>query len=117
MSLSQARPLSFFLSLSPPFPFCSLFLPPSVFLSLQVHVPNNCEFGTRGEVEVAEFDGLFVHDPEELKKDPHTCFFESQHHAHGSLWTPNYNNCFTCSCQVGLFKLQPLGRRYSYAFN
>uniref|UniRef100_A0A8C7TYG0 Chordin n=1 Tax=Oncorhynchus mykiss TaxID=8022 RepID=A0A8C7TYG0_ONCMY len=65
----------------------------------RVHVPNNCEFGTRGEVEVAEFDGLFVHDPEELKKDPHTCFFESQHHAHGSLWTPNYNNCFTCSCQ------------------
>uniref|UniRef100_A0A8C8JEZ8 Chordin n=1 Tax=Oncorhynchus tshawytscha TaxID=74940 RepID=A0A8C8JEZ8_ONCTS len=68
----------------------------------RVHVPNNCEFGTRGEVEVAEFDGLFVHDPEELKKDPHTCFFESQHHAHGSLWTPNYNNCFTCSCQEAL---------------
>ncbi|CAB1348103.1 unnamed protein product, partial [Coregonus sp. 'balchen'] len=66
---------------------------------LTVHVPNNCEFGTRGEVEVAEFDDLFVRDPEELKKDPHTCFFESQHHAHGSLWTPNYNNCFTCSCQ------------------
>uniref|UniRef100_A0A4W5PHR1 Chordin n=1 Tax=Hucho hucho TaxID=62062 RepID=A0A4W5PHR1_9TELE len=65
----------------------------------RVHVPNNCEFGTRGEVEVAEFDDLFVRDPEELKKDPHTCFFESQHHAHGSLWTPNYNNCFTCSCQ------------------
>ncbi|XP_055751286.1 chordin-like isoform X1 [Salvelinus fontinalis] len=65
----------------------------------QVHVPNNCEFGTRGEMEVAEFDGLFVRDPEELKKDPHTCFFESQHHAHGSFWTPNYNNCFTCSCQ------------------
>ncbi|KAM9453017.1 chordin-like [Salvelinus alpinus] len=65
----------------------------------QVHVPNNCEFGTRGEVEVAEFDDLFVRDPEELKKDPHTCFFESQHHAHGSFWTPNYNNCFTCSCQ------------------
>ncbi|CAB1349158.1 unnamed protein product [Coregonus sp. 'balchen'] len=63
----------------------------------RVHVPNNCEFGTRGEVEMAEFDDLFVRDPEELKKDPHTCFFESQHHAHGSLWTPNYNNCFTCS--------------------
>ncbi|KAM9442129.1 chordin-like [Salvelinus alpinus] len=65
----------------------------------RVHVPNNCEFGTRGEVELAEFDDLFVRDPEELKKDPHTCFFESQHHAHGSLWTPNYNRCFTCSCQ------------------
>uniref|UniRef100_A0A4W5PTP0 Chordin n=1 Tax=Hucho hucho TaxID=62062 RepID=A0A4W5PTP0_9TELE len=65
----------------------------------RVHVPNNCEFGTRGEVELAEFDDLFVRDPEELKKDPHTCFFESQHHPHGSLWTPNYNHCFTCSCQ------------------
>lgn len=65
----------------------------------RVHVPNNCEFGTKGEVELAEFDDLFVRDPEELKKDPHTCFFESQHHAHGSLWTPNYNHCFTCSCQ------------------
>lgn len=65
----------------------------------RVHVPNNCEFGTRGEVEEAEFDDLFVRDPEELKKDPHTCFFEGQHHAHSSHWTPNYNNCFTCSCQ------------------
>ncbi|XP_070987063.1 chordin-like [Oncorhynchus clarkii lewisi] len=65
----------------------------------RVHVPNNCEFRTKGEVELAEFDDLFVRDPEELKKDPHTCFFETQHHAHGSLWTPNYNHCFTCSCQ------------------
>uniref|UniRef100_A0A667ZP86 Chordin n=1 Tax=Myripristis murdjan TaxID=586833 RepID=A0A667ZP86_9TELE len=65
----------------------------------QVHVPNNCEFGTRGEVEEAEFDDLFVRDPEELKKDPNTCFFESQHHAHGSRWTPNYDKCFSCSCQ------------------
>uniref|UniRef100_A0A3Q3FU86 Chordin n=1 Tax=Labrus bergylta TaxID=56723 RepID=A0A3Q3FU86_9LABR len=51
----------------------------------RVHVPNNCEFGTR--------------DPEELRKDPHTCFFENQHHAHGSHWTPNYDKCFSCSCQ------------------
>ncbi|TKS81442.1 Chordin Protein chordino [Collichthys lucidus] len=65
----------------------------------RVHVPNNCEFGTRGDMEGAEFDDLFVKDPEELKKDPHTCFFENQHHAHGSRWTPNYDKCFSCSCQ------------------
>ncbi|KAJ7990619.1 hypothetical protein DPEC_G00302270 [Dallia pectoralis] len=65
----------------------------------KVHVPNNCEFGTRGEADETEFDAMFIRDPEELKKDPHTCFFESQHYAHGSRWTPNYNNCFTCSCQ------------------
>ncbi|XP_061923916.1 chordin-like isoform X3 [Entelurus aequoreus] len=45
----------------------------------RVHVPNNY--------------------PEELKNDPHTCFFENQHHAHGSNWTPNYDKCFSCSCQ------------------
>ncbi|KAK5928903.1 hypothetical protein CgunFtcFv8_010183 [Champsocephalus gunnari] len=65
----------------------------------RVHVQNNCEFGTRGEVEDSEFDDLFVKDPEELKKDPHTCFFENQHQAHGSRWTPNYDRCFSCSCQ------------------
>uniref|UniRef100_A0A8D3E0Q6 Chordin n=1 Tax=Scophthalmus maximus TaxID=52904 RepID=A0A8D3E0Q6_SCOMX len=65
----------------------------------KVHVPNNCEFGTRGEAEEAEFDDLFVKDPEELKKDPHTCFFENQHRAHGSRWTPGYDKCFSCSCQ------------------
>ncbi|XP_034722598.1 chordin [Etheostoma cragini] len=65
----------------------------------RVHVPNNCEFGTRGETEESEFDDLFAKNPEELKKDPHTCFFENQHHAHGSRWTPNYDKCFSCSCQ------------------
>uniref|UniRef100_A0A672Z738 Chordin n=1 Tax=Sphaeramia orbicularis TaxID=375764 RepID=A0A672Z738_9TELE len=65
----------------------------------RVHVPNNCEFGTRGEVEEADVDDTVAKDPEELKKDPHTCFFENQHHAHGSQWTPNYDKCFSCSCQ------------------
>lgn len=63
-------------------------------------MPNNCELGTRADVEEAEFDDLFVKDPEELKKDPHTCFFENQHQAHGSRWTPNYDKCVSCSCQV-----------------
>ncbi|KAK2881723.1 hypothetical protein Q8A67_018991 [Cirrhinus molitorella] len=67
----------------------------------RIHVPNSCEFGSRGEVvEEAEFDDLvFVRDPAELRKDPHTCFFEGEHHAHGSQWTPQYNTCFTCTCQ------------------
>ncbi|XP_076139095.1 chordin [Alosa pseudoharengus] len=67
----------------------------------QVHVPNSCEFGSRGAVvEEAEFDELvFVRDPEELRKDPLTCFFEGEHHTHGSHWTPQYNACFNCSCQ------------------
>ncbi|KTF90229.1 hypothetical protein cypCar_00036829, partial [Cyprinus carpio] len=66
-----------------------------------IHVPNSCELGSRGEVvEEAEFDDLvFVRDPAELRKDPHTCFFEGEHHAHGSQWTPQYNTCFTCTCQ------------------
>ena len=87
LSVSFSFPLSFSLSLS---------------LSLQVHVPNSCEFGSRGDVvEEAEFDDLvFVRDPEELRKDPLTCFFEGEHHTHGSHWTPQYNACFNCSCQV-----------------
>lgn len=65
-------------------------------------MPNSCEFGSRGEEEEedGEFDDFLVKDVEELKKDPQTCFFESQHHAHGSRWTPNYDKCFSCSCQV-----------------
>lgn len=64
-------------------------------------MPNSCEFGTRGEEdEDGEFDDFLVKDMEELKKDPQTCFFENQHHAHGSRWTPNYDKCFSCSCQV-----------------
>nr|XP_055053605.1 chordin isoform X1 [Misgurnus anguillicaudatus] len=66
-----------------------------------IHVPNSCEFGSRGEVvEEVEFDDLvFVRDPAEVKKDPHTCFFEGEDHAHGSQWTPQYNTCFSCTCQ------------------
>lgn len=64
-------------------------------------MPNSCEFGSRGEEEEeGEFDDALVRDAEELKKDPRTCFFENQHHAHGSRWTPNYDKCFSCSCQV-----------------
>lgn len=65
----------------------------------RVHVFNNCEFAHKGNMEESEVDDLLAKDPEELKKDPYTCFFENQHHAHGSRWTPNYDMCFTCSCQ------------------
>uniref|UniRef100_A0A147AAR9 Chordin n=1 Tax=Fundulus heteroclitus TaxID=8078 RepID=A0A147AAR9_FUNHE len=65
----------------------------------RVHVPNTCKLGAPPEVEEAEFDDVFLNDPEELKKDPNTCFFENQHHAHGSRWTPSYDKCVTCSCQ------------------
>uniref|UniRef100_A0A3Q1BBW4 Chordin n=1 Tax=Amphiprion ocellaris TaxID=80972 RepID=A0A3Q1BBW4_AMPOC len=65
----------------------------------RVHVPNNCESGTKADTDEVEFDDVYQKDPEELKKDPHTCFFENQHHAHGSRWTPNYDKCFSCSCQ------------------
>ncbi|KAG1927791.1 chordin [Pimephales promelas] len=73
----------------------------TVLCVVQIQVPNSCESGSRGEVvEEEEFHELvFVRDPAELKKDPHTCFFEGEHHAHGSQWTPQYNTCFTCSCQ------------------
>jgi len=76
-------------------------LNPSGEIRAQVHVPNSCEFGSRGDVvEEAEFgDLVFVRDPEELRKDPLTCFFEGEHHTHGSHWTPQYNACFNCSCQ------------------
>ncbi|XP_039881294.1 chordin isoform X1 [Simochromis diagramma] len=67
----------------------------------RVHVPNNCEFGTRSEAEEEEeeLEDFLSKDPEELKKDPHTCFFENQHYPHGSSWTPNYDKCFSCICQ------------------
>ncbi|XP_038129060.1 chordin isoform X2 [Cyprinodon tularosa] len=65
----------------------------------QIHVPNSCNLGAPTEAEKAEIDDLLLNDPEELKKDPNTCFFENQHQAHGSRWTPSYDKCFTCSCQ------------------
>ncbi|CAL1571210.1 unnamed protein product [Knipowitschia caucasica] len=65
----------------------------------RVHVPNSCELGQRSGTEEPEVEEVVYKDPEELKKDPHTCFFENSHHAHGSRWTPNYDKCFSCSCQ------------------
>nr|O57472.1 RecName: Full=Chordin; AltName: Full=Protein chordino; Flags: Precursor [Danio rerio]AAB93485.1 chordin [Danio rerio] len=72
----------------------------------RIHVPNHCESpAPRAEfLEEPEFeDLLFTREPTELRKDTHThvhsCFFEGEQHTHGSQWTPQYNTCFTCTCQ------------------
>ncbi|XP_067851344.1 chordin [Heptranchias perlo] len=69
-----------------------------------VLIRNQCE--SKGFVipKEPEFeDGLFQEikpDPEELKKDPNSCFFEGQQRAHGSQWAPDYDRkCSICSCQ------------------
>lgn len=85
-------------------------------VSVKVHVPNHCVLGSRAEVDEAELDDFLV-DPEELKKDPHTCFFENQHHAHGSRWTPNYDKCFSCGCQVKAARRAPPRKRLALASN
>lgn len=72
-------------------------------------MPNDCESGTRVDVEEPEVEEVvLLKDPEELKKDPHTCFFENQYHAHSSNWTPSYDRCFSCSCQVKMKKCEML---------
>uniref|UniRef100_W5MQW8 Chordin n=1 Tax=Lepisosteus oculatus TaxID=7918 RepID=W5MQW8_LEPOC len=69
----------------------------------RVHVPNRCEAGPALDLSDKELEDPLSQqlrrDPEEMKKDPNTCFFEGYYRAHGSRWTPDYNNCFTCSCQ------------------
>ncbi|XP_034638446.1 chordin [Trachemys scripta elegans] len=68
----------------------------------RVHIPNQCESG--GVRLAPEEDELLEEpkpkDPEQLKKDPNSCFFEGQHRAHGSRWAPAYDRkCSLCSCQ------------------
>lgn len=71
--------------------------------ALQVHIPNRCQPGgarlSTGEAELSE--GPKGRNVEQLKKDPNSCFFEGQHHAHGTRWAPDYDKkCSICSCQV-----------------
>ncbi|KAG6922385.1 chordin L homeolog, partial [Chelydra serpentina] len=75
---------------------------PLVLFPCQVHIPNQCESG--GIRLAPEEDELLEEpkpkDPEQLKKDPNSCFFEGQHRAHGSRWAPAYDRkCSLCSCQ------------------
>ncbi|CAL8350433.1 unnamed protein product [Lota lota] len=75
----------------------------------RVHVPNSCELSARGKAgDESEADEVGARDPEELKRDPNTCFLENQHRAHGSRWTPNYDKCFSCSCQKKTVICDPL---------
>ncbi|XP_032888072.1 chordin [Amblyraja radiata] len=69
-----------------------------------VLIQNQCE--SKGFVipKEPEYEDDLFHeikpDPEQLKKDPNSCFFEGQQRAHGSQWTPDYDQkCSTCSCQ------------------
>uniref|UniRef100_A0A8C9WM04 Chordin n=1 Tax=Scleropages formosus TaxID=113540 RepID=A0A8C9WM04_SCLFO len=62
----------------------------------RVRAANGCRSGSGFEAGEPGFDD----ETEEPKRDPRSCFFEGQHHAHGSRWTPHYNNCFACSCKV-----------------
>uniref|UniRef100_A0A8V0Z0R4 Chordin n=1 Tax=Gallus gallus TaxID=9031 RepID=A0A8V0Z0R4_CHICK len=67
-----------------------------------VHIPNRCQPGgarlSTGEAELSE--GPKGRNVEQLKKDPNSCFFEGQHHAHGTRWAPDYDKkCSICSCQ------------------
>ncbi|XP_029111576.1 chordin isoform X4 [Scleropages formosus] len=62
---------------------------------VQVRAANGCRSGSGFEAGEPGFDD----ETEEPKRDPRSCFFEGQHHAHGSRWTPHYNNCFACSCK------------------
>uniref|UniRef100_A0A8C8RFV1 Chordin n=1 Tax=Pelusios castaneus TaxID=367368 RepID=A0A8C8RFV1_9SAUR len=68
----------------------------------RVHIPNQCEAGgvrlAPEEEEVLEEPK--AKDPEQLKKDPNSCFFEGQHRSHGARWAPAYDKkCSLCNCQ------------------
>ncbi|KAK1162398.1 chordin-like [Acipenser oxyrinchus oxyrinchus] len=70
----------------------------------RVHVPNSCESGPASRIDDAHFDLTSFEevklDPEEIKKDPSSCFFEGQFRAHGSHWAPDYDKkCTVCTCQ------------------
>uniref|UniRef100_A0ABM5G3Y7 Chordin n=2 Tax=Pogona vitticeps TaxID=103695 RepID=A0ABM5G3Y7_9SAUR len=70
----------------------------------KVHIPNHCKAGgvhLAPKVPEKELpENTNRKDPEELKKDPNSCFFEGQHRPHGSRWAPDYDKkCSICSCQ------------------
>uniref|UniRef100_A0A4W3IHE2 Chordin n=1 Tax=Callorhinchus milii TaxID=7868 RepID=A0A4W3IHE2_CALMI len=76
---------------------------------IQVSTKVNPKGEIRGPVSVSchrrcetlgEFPYEMRYDPEELKKDPNSCFFEGQQRAHESRWSPDYDRkCSVCSCQ------------------
>ncbi|XP_066459514.1 chordin isoform X1 [Eleutherodactylus coqui] len=70
----------------------------------RVHIPNSCESGgttqSPEDIERELTDSGNVHDSEDLRKDPRSCYFEGKLRAHGSRWAPDYDKkCSVCSCQ------------------
>ncbi|XP_071998468.1 chordin isoform X2 [Engystomops pustulosus] len=70
----------------------------------RVHIPNSCESGgvtqTPEDIEHELSEKENIRDPEELRKDPRSCYFEGKLRAHGSRWAPDYDRkCSVCSCQ------------------
>ncbi|XP_039621085.1 chordin [Polypterus senegalus] len=70
----------------------------------RIHVPNPCESGSLAPAEGSDFRFSpfeeVNQDPEEIKKDPNSCFFEGQYHGHGARWAPQYDRkCSICICQ------------------
>ncbi|XP_077204361.1 chordin isoform X1 [Paroedura picta] len=70
----------------------------------KVHIPNQCEAGGFRLAPADPEDELagdpVPKSPEDLKRDPNSCFFEGHHRAHGSRWAPDYDKrCSVCSCQ------------------
>ncbi|XP_040282737.1 chordin [Bufo bufo] len=69
-----------------------------------VHIPNSCESGGVSqspegtERELSEKRN--IQNPEDLRNDPRSCYFEGKIRAHGSRWAPDYDKkCSVCSCQ------------------
>ncbi|KAM3930411.1 chordin [Leptodactylus fuscus] len=70
----------------------------------RVQIPNTCELGggtrTPKDIERALTEKVEIHHPEDLRKDPRSCYFEGKLRAHGSRWAPDYDKkCSVCSCQ------------------
>ncbi|XP_075058553.1 chordin [Mixophyes fleayi] len=70
----------------------------------RVHIPNSCESGgVTLSPEDAEREAIEKNNnrsPEELRKDPRSCYFEGKLRAHGARWAPDYDRkCSVCICQ------------------
>uniref|UniRef100_A0A8C4RV84 Chordin n=1 Tax=Erpetoichthys calabaricus TaxID=27687 RepID=A0A8C4RV84_ERPCA len=73
----------------------------------RIHVPNPCESGSLVPAEGSDFRFSpfeeVKQDPEEVKKDPNSCFFEGQYHGHGARWAPQYDRkslCLLFTCLI-----------------
>ncbi|KAM9316583.1 chordin-like [Gastrophryne carolinensis] len=79
----------------------------------QVHIPNNCESeGTplsSEDLEREVVEKSAARHPEDLRKDPRSCYFEGKPRAHGARWAPEYDKkCSVCSCQKRTVTCNPI---------